>query len=414
MPLNFNRRKKSQTLVGLDIQPGYIAAVQARVNGEVVVERAAGARLPADTMRDGEVLNADALTTALREMFTRSGLDRRVRIGVANQRTVLRLLELPPITDRKELAAAVNFQAAEQIPMPLSNAVLDFHPLGVIETPSGPRQRVALVAAQRDMVEKLLSAVRQADLRPEGIDLSAFAMIRSLYRHSADEEGRVLYLNVGGLTNMAIANGATCYFTRVLGGGLEAMAVEIAERREISLDLARNLLSDTGVDPQAAGNDAPTLKLAPAVDEPEPQHPALSLSRPTQPEDWGVEVDAEKETAVGEPSNLPDVIQPEVAQAATDEQADVRMVLENGAREIAGEVRNSLDFYRAQDRTAEVNSVVLSGPALGIEGFAEALQNHLGLPVTCETVRSLEHSHPDVSLDHLAIAAGLAAEEIHV
>jgi type IV pilus assembly protein PilM len=213
---------------------------------------------------------------------------------------------------------------------------------------------------------------------------------------------------------MAIANGATCYFTRVLGGGLEAMAVEIAERREISLELARNLLSDTGVDPQAIGNDAPTLKLAPAADEPEPQHPALSLSRPTQPEDWGVEVDAEEETAILESSNLPDVIQPEVAQAATGEQADVRMVLENGAREIAGEVRNSLDFYRAQDRTAEVNSVVLSGPALGIEGFAEALQNHLGLPVTCETVRSLEHSHPDVSLDHLAIAAGLAAEEIHI
>ena len=91
---------------------------------------------------------------------------------------MLRTLELPPVTDRKELAAAVNFQAQDQVPMPLSNAVLDFHPLGIFETPDGPRQRVVLVAAQRDMIQRLLAAVRDAGLRPEGVDLSAFALIR--------------------------------------------------------------------------------------------------------------------------------------------------------------------------------------------------------------------------------------------
>ena len=102
----------------------------------------------------------------LRELFSTSGLSKRVRVGVANQRTVMRTLELPPMTDRKELAAAVQFQAQEQVPMPLSNAVLDFHPLGVLDTPAGPRQHVVLVAAQRDMVEHLLAAVRGAGLRP--------------------------------------------------------------------------------------------------------------------------------------------------------------------------------------------------------------------------------------------------------
>ena len=68
--------------------------------------------------------------------------------------------------------------------MPLNNAVLDFHPLGIIDTPAGPRQRVVLVAAQRDMVERLLAAVRRAGLTAEGVDLSAFALIRSLYRPS--------------------------------------------------------------------------------------------------------------------------------------------------------------------------------------------------------------------------------------
>ncbi len=117
-------------------------------------------------MRDGEVVDEAALGRGARELFAESGLSKRVRVGVANQRTVLRTLELPPVTDQKELAAAVTFQAQDQVPMPLSNAVLDFHPLGIVDTPAGPRQRVVLVAAQRDMVERLLTPCARAGLTP--------------------------------------------------------------------------------------------------------------------------------------------------------------------------------------------------------------------------------------------------------
>jgi type IV pilus assembly protein PilM len=253
LKLPFKLGKRSgQNLVGLDIQPGFVAAVQARVNGSILAERAAALPLPADSMRDGEVVDDSALSETLRELFASSGLPKRVRVGVANQRTVLRTLELPPVTDPKELAAAVTFQAQDQVPMPLNNAVMDFHPLGIVETPSGPRQRVVLVAAQRDMIERLIKTVRQAGLSAEGVDLSAFALIRSLYRPDpasspeGEQAGRVLYLNVDGLTNLAIAEGTVCRFTRVVGSGLEGMASELAERRSIALTEARTLLA--GVD----------------------------------------------------------------------------------------------------------------------------------------------------------------------
>ena len=182
-----------------------------------------------------------ALSDVLRELFARQRPGQARSRGVANQRTVMRTLELPPVTNRKELAAAVQFQAQDQVPMPLSNAVLDFHPLGIVETPSGPRQNVVLVAAQRDMVEHLLAAVRGAGLQPVGVDLSAFALIRSLYRRepASEEASRVVYLNVDGLTNLAIAEGTVCRFTRVVGGGIEGMAGELAERLGIPLSDAR-------------------------------------------------------------------------------------------------------------------------------------------------------------------------------
>jgi type IV pilus assembly protein PilM len=337
-------------VVGLDIQPGHVAAVQAHVNGGLTVERAAALPLPPDTVREGEVIDEQVLGEALRELFQGSSLSKRVRIGVANQRTVLRTLELPPVTDRKELAAAVRFQAQDQVPMPLTNAVLDFHALGVHDTPAGPRQQVVLVAAQRDMVQRLLAAARRAGLRPEGIDLSAFALIRSFYRPDPEHDGRVLYLNVGGLTNMAIAEGAVCRFTRVVGGGLEAMAGELAERSSIAVVVAREQLA------------------------------AADLA------------------------------------ATDDDDRDVRVVLDNGIRDIAGEVRNSLDFHRSQDGGGEVALVVLSGAALDIPGFADALQAELRISVQPETIRlaaadAVDAATAEVSPQCLAIATGLAVEE---
>ena len=75
------------------------------------------------------------------------------------------------------------------------------------------------------------------------------------------------------------------------------------------------------------------------------------------------------------------------ADDATPADADVRAVLENGIREISGEVRNSLDFHRSQEGGGEVSHVVLSGSALDLPGFAEALQEQLGVEVERESVR---------------------------
>jgi type IV pilus assembly protein PilM len=435
------RRSHSGEIVGLDIQPGLVAAVKARVNGSILAERAAAQPLDADTVREGEVVDVEALTEALRELFTGSGLGKRVRVGIANQRTVMRTIDLPPVTDRKELAAAVRFQAQDQVPMPLSNAVLDFHPLGVFDTPTGARQRVVLVAAQRDMVERLLAAVRGAGLTPEGVDLSAFALIRSLHDRAEGEEGRVLYLNVDGLTNLAIAEGTTCRFTRVIGGGVEAMAGELAARREISLNDARALLAsvDLGVPvPEALAPARPTQPVDEAVtaieqalEQPPAEQAASEQAAPadaaqsSEPEseaegdehELSLREHEQRERSMGYAETIAatKASAPEPAPSATSGEptdADIRTVLENSVREIAGEVRNSLDFHRTQDQGGEISHVSLSGAALDLPGFADALQSTLGIEVRREVVGLVDASlEGKVSTHRLAVAAGLAATE---
>jgi len=251
-----------------------------------------------------------------------------------------------------------------------------------------------LVAAQRDMIQRLLAAVRNAGLRPEGIDLSAFALIRSLYRPDPEHTDRVLYLNVDGLTNMAIAEGTTCRFTRVVGGGIEAMASELAERRSIPLVEARELIISVDL------STPPEPESGVTVSESEP---VAGDEQPT----------VAAEDAQPDPTTGPAYSPAAPSEVASPEpEADVRAVLDNGIREIAGEVRNSLDFHRSQEGGGEVSRVVLSGSALDLPGFADSLQEQLGVQVERESVHMDEQDLGGVSVHRLAIAAGLAVEEV--
>jgi|tagenome__1003787_1003787.scaffolds.fasta_scaffold20970448_4 type IV pilus assembly protein PilM len=343
--------KPPKNLIGLDIDPSGIAAAQVRVNGRITVDRAAVAPLEPGILRDGEVVDTEGLSEALRALWRdNKGLGKRVRVGVANQKIVVRVLHVPPTENAAELDAAVRFQAQDQLPMPLDKAVLDYVPL---EPEAGdednPGARVLLVAARRDMVENVLSAVRSAGLKPMGIDLSAFAMVRALRNPGLDDEP-VLYLAIGGVTNIAVARGRQCIFTRVSGSGLEGLVVDLAEREQLTLEHSRGWLSHVGlVEPvEAVEGDASIV-------------------------------------------------------------ATARQVLLDGVRRIGAEVRNSLDFHSMSGGSGTVSRAVVTGPAAAVPGFAEALQSELSLPVECGLV---DGAPSGIAPSEITVAAGLAVHEV--
>src|SRR5205823_12127134 len=171
------RNNSNRGIVGLDLDGQFLAAVQTSGDG---ISRAVSTELAPGIITDGEVTDVDALSEALRDFFKANALPRRVRLGVSNQQIVVRHLELPRIEDPKELAAAVRFQASEAIAMPLNEVVLDHQVIGETITPDGAaRLRIVVVAARESMVARVVDAVRAAGLRPEGIDLNAFALVRA-------------------------------------------------------------------------------------------------------------------------------------------------------------------------------------------------------------------------------------------
>ena len=340
----FRKKRSSQTsVVGLELDPGHLAAAEVSVDGSITLTRGAVAELKPGIMRDGEVADPLALAEALKALFAEHELPKRVRLGIAHQRIVVRSLDLQAvIDDPKELAAAVRAAAPDHIPMPMDEAVMDFQPLGVVQTPTGLKSRVVVVAVRREMVERAAAAVHGAGLHLEGIDLSAFGMVRAL---GAEHEGAVLYINAAGLLNVAVANADGCLFTRAATGGVDAIAQSLAERRGLTLEHARQWMSHVGL-----------------------------------------------ETPIDEVEGDPDLV------------VTTRTTLDEGVHQIADSVRNSLNFYRAQDNSETVERAIVTGAAVAVPGFVAKLADQLRMPLEGRVVAS-----DDVAdAGRLTAAAGLA------
>jgi type IV pilus assembly protein PilM len=214
------RKNNARGSVGLDIDGRFLAAVQAD-HGRV--QRAASAELTDGIVVEGEVTDQDSLTAALKDFFKAHELPKSVRLGISNQQIVVRQIEVPHLDDAKERDAAIRFQAADAIVMPLDEAVLDYQFAGEVGEEGGARKsKFIVVAARRPMVEALLHATRAAGLKPEGVDLDAFALVRTLAEPAGADDVARVFCHLGGVTHLAIAVGATCLFTRTLSTVLDA------------------------------------------------------------------------------------------------------------------------------------------------------------------------------------------------
>jgi type IV pilus assembly protein PilM len=384
---------RTRSVVGLDIEPGFLAAAEFSSGGAPSLVRAATETLGPGLFHEGEVIDVDGLADRVKAFFKEHDLPKRIRLGVASQKIALRVLELPAIDNDQELEAAIRFQAQEELPMPLEQAVLDYHVLDRVDNGEGGRMRVVVVGARRDTVEHLLAVARKAGLQPELVDLSAFAMIRALYvppgpspqeLASADFSGvpelgddgqplepqpaeavqsepvpepATLYCYFGGLTNLAIGTGQDCVFNRVLQNGVESMAATLAERRGLTLDHSREWLRYVGM-----------------------------------------------ERAIDRLEGEPEIV------------AEAREVLTAGARRIADEIRLSIEYYHTTvPHARRVEQTVMAGPGIAIEGLPAFFETELGMPVQPRSMGQVvvEPGALDgVEAAELTIATGLALDEV--
>ena len=175
-----------------------------------------------------------------------------MRLGIGSSRTGVRVFERPAVDDPRQLANAIRFRAYETLPIPIEEAMLDYH---VVEETHMP-DRVLLAVAYRDLVDRFAATCAAAKIELVGIDIEAFALLRAvggepLAAGERAEAARVAVSIGHDRTTVAVSDGRLCEFTRVLdwGGARVTAAIERAlevdtaeaEQFKRSLDLSSQM-----------------------------------------------------------------------------------------------------------------------------------------------------------------------------
>jgi type IV pilus assembly protein PilM len=252
--------------VGLDIQASGVRAVQmSSGRGRPTLERVGEVALPPGAVLEGEVVDVDAVGRAIRELWTKGRFtSTSVVVGVTTQRAVVRVVEVPAMTEG-DFRQAIKFEAAEHLPIAVDEAVLDFRimdsSIDVGLAPAGPtKMRVMLMAAHRASIDGLLAAVKAGGLNVAAVDVGGLALARSVVTADPLSVEPRAVVDVGSdLTTVAATSAGYLQFLRVLSGGApvgEASASPAPDRPGTTEGLLRGLASDRPEATSSASEDA--------------------------------------------------------------------------------------------------------------------------------------------------------------
>jgi type IV pilus assembly protein PilM len=356
--------KRSKRLVGLKIGGSQLAAARIVNNGSPELVQVAREPLGHGIVVGGELREPELLAEELRAFFRKHKLPRQgVRLGIANNRIGVRMFEIAGINDPKQLENAIRFRAQEALPIPIEEAVLDYHVLGERMDDDGQVVRkILLVVAYRELIDRYVAACKKAGVRLAGIDLEAFALLRALGEPLADEappsDAALVVVAIGhDRSTFAVSDGRVCEFTRVLDWGGATLDVAIA--REL--------------------NCAPS--------EAEPVKRELTLAT----------------------ANVPDGLTQDQADRAREA---VRRQLQTFARELV----SSLQFYQNQPGSLGIGEIVITGGTAHLGGVADELQRLIGVRVAVgdpllRVKLGKKLREADEQLGSLAVAIGLGIED---
>jgi type IV pilus assembly protein PilM len=355
--LGISLRRRSKSPIGLDIGTNTFRVAQLRRGGErPLLINYGSIKVPLGIISEGEVMDPEAVSKTLISLWKNLNLsEKRVVIGVANQKVVARLIVLPYM-QKKELKSALRYQAQDYIPIPLEEAILDFDVVGEFVSDENERMiEVLLVAARRDMIESHIEAVETAGLIPLAIDVSSLAFARSLVGDTsalaeAIGEQAVALVNISsGTTNIVVVENELPRFTRTSSIAGNTFTEVLADKLHLTFEEAENLKIKIGLPPVNSKSS-------------------------------------------GEESN--------------GERQEVQEILLQVANEFIADLRRSLDYYLAQaTRVRNIERIIVTGGAAYMTNLIEHLSAALKLTV--------EIGHPlrSVRLTKDLIRRGVAEDE---
>jgi type IV pilus assembly protein PilM len=259
-------RTKVPSVVGLEIGSDSVRAAElARTRQGLSLRHWGQVEVPTGAVVDGEIVQPGVVATALRRLWSDVDFStRNVVVAVSGQRVIVRHAEVPQMSEG-DFRQALRYQAAELIPIPVDNAVMDF----VITAPASGSvpntMAILLAAAHKDVVGGLVAVLRDASLRPVALDPAAMAAVRASRWGGIAGVGTVAIVDIGTqITVITIRQDGRARFSRILDSGGSNLTTQLAGRLTVVHNSAETL---TGARDSVGANGATDTRVSRLVTE---------------------------------------------------------------------------------------------------------------------------------------------------
>lgn len=205
---------------GLDIGTHSIKAVQLERRGQSFALLAAGiTSAPQPGISSDSDTDLATVAEAVKKLISDTKITAKtVNLSLPEDKVFTRLIELPPLTD-KEVASAISWQAEPFIPIPITEAVIDYQIVGRREPqPNQPGGvQVLLVAAPKVLVAKYTRVASLAGLTLGSVETELLSLARAL----APVSGTALIADLGATSSSfgIIRNGQLMVSRSIATGG---------------------------------------------------------------------------------------------------------------------------------------------------------------------------------------------------
>jgi type IV pilus assembly protein PilM len=260
-----------ETIIGIDIGSANIKAVQVEAGRDSFrIIRAAQQRTPDKAVRDGVIIEREAVATAVRQMLKAAGMSATgAALAVSGPTVVVRNIRIPKMPEAALLKSA-RYEASKYISANVDDSALAFEIVGMVE--EEPNQmEVMIVAAPREMVESRVEAVERAGLEAVSIDLESFALQRSLVdcnRRAFEGDDLRAVIDMGAAhTEVSLLSGARFVLTRSIPVAGDTFTDALKNQLRIDTAEAERIKAeaDLTVLLQGAGGDATAVEIARAI-----------------------------------------------------------------------------------------------------------------------------------------------------
>src|SRR6185436_13458710 len=214
-------RRTPKAVVGLDIGSSAVKAVELKPSGKSYkVAAFASESVPADSIVDGAIIDADAVVSTIKKVFA----------SLSGNTVIVKKITLPVMTET-ELRDSIYWEAEQYIPFDIQDVNLDYQ---ILDAGTGPDSRgsmeVLLVAAKKEKIGDYTSVITQAGRQPVVMDVDAFALQNAYeVNYGLEPEKIVVLLNAGASAiNINVLQGDQSVFTLdiSIGGNAYTEAVQ--------------------------------------------------------------------------------------------------------------------------------------------------------------------------------------------